>query len=232
MTENKKKLFRIIFAVTIIVIGILILIQKNFHNANVWIYIWPFIPVVLGFMMIRYADSLNVSGKKFFCIFGSMVSMAGLLLLFSIITNYWKIWYYGWTLIIPISYGIGKNIVGLYSKEKIYRGQGNRTIFLGVIFFILGFGIYEYMFQFNRIMENSFSKITLGYIFVCFGIYLLVPRQFNSKSIFDEKNWNFIKRREESEEEIDEVEIATEKFKDDDENETTYDGDVEDFLTK
>ena len=232
MSENSKSTFTKIVAVSIIVIGVAILLQKNFNGVNLWMYIWPFIPIVLGLMMVRYSIDLMHGGKSFLCIFGCIVSTTGLLVLFSVATSYWNIWYYGWALIFPASYGIGKNIVGMTSKKISKKGQGNRSIFLGIVFFVLGLGLFEYVSQFKRIMETSSGKITLGYALICLGIYVLVPNQFNSKIIFEDVKIRRKTRTSEKENDVKDdirieqvVEVIT---NDEDESEDL----VEDFLTE
>lgn len=102
---------------------------------------------------------------------GSIVTTAGLILLFQGLTDYYKSWWYVWTLILPASAGIGLIIHGMYSNEPRLLHSGRRWLTTGLIAFLCFGAFFEIL-----IFRSGAGSIVWPGLMIVLGAYLLLRR--------------------------------------------------------
>ncbi len=187
--KSSRDRFSIIIAIAIIAFGLFILLHNIFPAISIGFYVWPFVPVLLGFILINLGFNFHEGAMFFFCSIGTMTMIAGFILFVNAFLKDPYLWSYAWALIFPFGLGVGRKIAMRYSEDKTRRYTGNDLVILGVIFFLIGGLIFELVFRNKVIMDHAGGQITIGYILVCLGIYILVPKDYHfKKELFEQMN--------------------------------------------
>jgi hypothetical protein len=104
---------------------------------------------------------------------GSIITIAGLLLLFSNTFNQWPIWAYAWSLIAPTGVGLGLIIFGAWSQKEHLLRDGKLVGKIGLIIFAVGFVFFELILGISGFPVAA-SRIALPVVLILAGAYLLV----------------------------------------------------------
>lgn len=102
---------------------------------------------------------------------GSIVTTAGLILLFQGITGYYASWAYTWALILPAAVGIGLIIHGMYSNEPRLIHNGRRLLTTGLVLFLCFGAFFEIL-----IFRSTAGSIVWPGLMIVLGAYLLLRR--------------------------------------------------------
>ncbi len=189
-TKKNNDRFNLFLGIIVIVAGVFFLLQNLFPHMFLWSYFWPLLPIVLGLTLIQMGSTFRDGGRPFFLITGSMLIMAGLLILIqSFLQNpYW--WSYAWTLIFPGAFGVGQIICGSVSSRKKINNSGISLFVLGIVFFIVGLILFQFVFQNAFVTDTTRTQLNYGFILVCLGIFILTPKKFYLESSnFDTKRF-------------------------------------------
>ncbi len=126
----------------LILLGLLFLIGQ-FFRIDLAGFLWPFFILVPGVLVFLYALSLSDATGEGLAVFGSLVSVTGLLLLFQNTTGLWASWAYAWSLVIPTSIGLGQWIFGARKGRPDIARIGARLMWVGLAIFLAGFIFFE-----------------------------------------------------------------------------------------
>ncbi len=132
--------------ITLIVIGILFFLAQVVglvFNINLAALAWPFFIIVPGVVVFVVAVFLPSESALGFSMFGAMVTMTGLLLLYQNVTNHWESWAYAWALITPTATGIAAMIVGALRGRRDWMHTGINLVTIGLILFLVGAAFFE-----------------------------------------------------------------------------------------
>jgi hypothetical protein len=187
--------FNLFLGIIVIVAGVFFLLQNLFPHMPLWSYFWPLLPIVLGLTLIQMGSMFRDGGRPFFIITGSMLIIAGLLIFIqSFLQNpYW--WSYAWTLVFPGAFGIGQIICGNASSRKKVNYSGISLLALGIVFFIVGLVLFQFVFQNAFVTDSTRTQLNYGFILVCLGIFMLTPKKFYLESSNFASNHPFYYRK-------------------------------------
>ncbi|HPJ12145.1 MAG TPA: DUF5668 domain-containing protein [Caldisericia bacterium] len=215
--------FNLFLGIIVIVAGVFFLLQNLFPQMPLWSYFWPLLPIVLGLTLIQMGSMFSDGGRPFFLITGSMLIMAGLLILLqSFLQNpYW--WSYAWTLIFPGAFGVGQIICGKISSRKKINNSGISLLVLGIVFFVVGLVLFQFVYQNAYVTDSIRTQLNYGFVLVCLGIFILTPKKFYLESSRFTVNRFFTDRiqneQEKSEESFSDESIMTEEYQNESSNE-------------
>ncbi len=102
---------------------------------------------------------------------GSMVTMTGLILLYQSLTGHWGSWTYVWSLIFPVSLGIGLVVAGRRSAEEGMRKTGEGMTRVGLIIFLVAGVFFELVL---RISAGVTARLFWPAMLVLAGVYLVL----------------------------------------------------------
>lgn len=149
--------------IILIALGLLGLLNQ-FFDIRVGRFIWPFFIIIPGIVMIFLALQRNYSYGEPSVIFGSLITMTGLLLFYQSFTGHWASWAYAWTLIAPTAVGLGQWLYGTVRALPGTVKSGKNLVSIGLIMFGVGFIFFELLL--------NLSGFNLG--FAGWGILLIL----------------------------------------------------------
>jgi len=166
MQTNRSNTGALVGGTLLIAFGLLSLASEVFRGFN-WGFLWPFIVIGVGalFFAAMFAGGRQASG---FAIPGSIITGAGLVLLFQNITRHWESMSYFWTLII-LFVGVGIYIMGVYGNDPGQKKSGASVMKVGLILFIIFGSFFEMIF-------SSFGNLIFPILLILLGAYLVVSR--------------------------------------------------------
>jgi hypothetical protein len=136
----------LIFGVILIALGILFLVPQwfNVFFAPRWFDVaWPFFVIVPGVLIFLLAFLVGGGTGEGIAIFGSIVTMTGLILLYQSTFDRWDTWTYAWALIFPTAIGLGQLVYGaLTGRGQIVR-TGLRLATIGLALFLVFASFFE-----------------------------------------------------------------------------------------
>jgi hypothetical protein len=158
-----------IVGLVLIGLGALFLLGQVVHVGTLQLLL-PFYFLLPG---ILFFVAMTLGGKTTgpLAIPGSIVTAAGLILLFQGLTGYYKSWWYAWALILPASAGIGLIIHGMYSNEPRLIHSGRRWLTTGLIVFLCFGAFFEIL-----IFRSTAGSIVWPGLMIALGAYLLLRR--------------------------------------------------------
>ncbi|MGZ6255693.1 MAG: hypothetical protein ACXWMB_01585 [Candidatus Limnocylindria bacterium] len=124
----------------LIVLG-LIFFAGNQLNIDIGKAAWPLYVIAPGVAVATLGlTQRNGSGLT---IFGSVVTMVGLVLLYQNATDHWESWAYAWALVGPGGSGIGMLLYGTRSGDRKMARDGFWMILLALGIFAVGLVFFE-----------------------------------------------------------------------------------------
>ncbi len=178
MAENQSRgRGNLIIGMVLIGLGAIFLLGQLFGFRS-WLVLWPFFIIIPGLM---FFVGMLLIGKEAgpLAIPGSIVTMVGLLLLYSATFDHWESMTYSWALIFPTSVGIGLVINGQWSDDQRLVQTGIRWASVGVAIFLVGGIFFELILN---ISGSIASGIVWPLVLIGFGAYLLTRRGKESTS--------------------------------------------------
>jgi hypothetical protein len=161
--------FRLILGFLIISLGILLLLDQILAIRIVDI-LWPFFIIIPGVAFFM-AMATGGSERGGLAIPASILTILGGLLLYQSITGHWESWAYAWSLIFPISVGVGIALQGARTASPALQKTGMDFIRVGFVIF-LSAGVFFEMFL--GISHSATHRVTWSIIMVLAGAYLLL----------------------------------------------------------
>ena len=127
----------------LIVLG-LIFLAGQYWNLDLGRYGWPIYVIGLGLAVALLGlTQRNGSGLT---IFGSMVTIVGLILFYQNLTDHWESWAYAWTLIAPGGSGVGMALYGVRARNATMVSAGLWQVVTALGLFVAGFLFFEGLF--------------------------------------------------------------------------------------
>jgi hypothetical protein len=124
----------------LIVLGLLFF-AGNQLNIDIGEATWPFYVIAPGVALVTLG--LTQRHGSGLTIFGSMVTMVGLVLLYQNATDHWESWAYAWALVAPGGSGIGMLLYGTRSGDRKMARDGFWQILTAAGIFAVGFVFFE-----------------------------------------------------------------------------------------
>jgi hypothetical protein len=124
----------------LIVLG-LIFFAGNQLNIDIGEATWPLYVIAPGVALVTLG--LTQRHGSGLTIFGSIVTMVGLVLLYQNATDRWESWAYAWALVGPGGSGIGMLLYGTRSGDRKMARDGFWTILIAVGIFAAGLVFFE-----------------------------------------------------------------------------------------
>ena len=124
----------------LIVLG-LVFLAGQYWNVDLGQYGWPIYVIGPGLALVLLG--LTQRDGSGLTIFGSMVTIVGLILLYQNLTDYWESWAYAWTLIAPGGSGVGMLLYGARAGNGGMMRAGLWQIVTALGLFAAGFLFFE-----------------------------------------------------------------------------------------
>ncbi len=171
--DIKHNINSIVAGSILILFGLLALFGQLFRGLDIWGSFWPFL--IIGFGALFFVTML-LSGKSaaWLAIPGSIITVAGVILLAQNLTGNWESWSYAWTLIV-IAVGLGNFVMGAYGGNERARRAGVRTMGFGFVLLIIFGAFFEgVIFATGRL--QGLSQLIFPVALILLGLYLALGR--------------------------------------------------------
>ena len=157
----------------LIVLGVFFLLSQLF-GIRLGHYVWPFYIMVPGVLLFIFALSAEGKRGSTLAIFGSVVTMVGLLLYYQNMAGHFQSWAYGWALVAPTSIGLGQMIYGtLKDREQMVR-DGKRLAAIGVTIFLVGAVFFELIIGISGFGIGRISRFVWPLLLIGAGAFFLL----------------------------------------------------------
>jgi hypothetical protein len=133
-------------------------------------YGWPLYVIIPGLTLLAVGYASLGSGAL---IPGGIITTAGLVLAYQSATEDWASWAYAWALVAPGGVGIGLFLQGLRNRDSALIRQGRNLMFVAALIFIIGFVVFETIFNISNFDYGLFGKAALPGLLIVIGVILL-----------------------------------------------------------
>jgi hypothetical protein len=148
-------------------LGLLFVLDQVFH-INLIAISWPFFIIVPGVALIAVGLS---SDRMPMTIFGSIVTVTGLILLYQSLFGHYQSWAYAWALY-PVAAGLGQIAHGMANHQPEQIEQGKRVVAVGLVLFVLGWIFFEMIIGISG-YRNPLGNFVGPVILIGLGVYIL-----------------------------------------------------------
>lgn len=155
--------------VVLVVLGVFFLVVRIF-DIDLSRYGWPLYVIIPGLTLLVVGYASLGSGAL---IPGGIVTAAGLVLAYQSATEDWASWAYAWALVAPGGVGLGLFLQGLRNRDAALIRQGRTLMFVAFFIFIVGFVIFETVFNISNFDYGLFGKAALPGLLIVVGVILL-----------------------------------------------------------
>jgi hypothetical protein len=155
--------------VVMVVLGLFFLVVRVF-DIDLSRYGWPLYVIIPGLTLLIVGYVSLGSGAL---IPGGIVTTAGLVLAYQSATEDWASWAYAWALVAPGGVGLGLFLQGLRNRDAGLIRQGRTLIFVAALIFMVGFVIFETIFNISNFDYGLFGKAALPGLLIVVGVILL-----------------------------------------------------------
>lgn len=136
-------------------------------------FLWPFIFIIPGGLVLLTALSSDNSSGEGLAILGGILSSLGLLFLAQSVTGWWASWAYAWSLIAPTSVGVAQLLYGQAQHRDEIEKSGRRLINLGLTMFVIGFVFFELVLGISGYGLNRLGLPVFPLILIFTGLLVL-----------------------------------------------------------
>lgn len=178
--EKKKKpaiLGNLVIGVLLILVGILFLAGQLFgaiFQIDLGDFTWPFFVIIPGIALFLIAMGMEVNAGRGLAIFGSMVTMVGLLLFVQNTTDLWATWAYAWALVAPTSIGLSDMVYGTLRGRQDWAQSGVKAATVGIGIFLVGAIFFELILNISGIFGESIRRILFPLLLIGLGLVLIL----------------------------------------------------------
>jgi hypothetical protein len=155
--------------IVLVVLGLFFLVVRILE-VDLSRYGWPLYVIIPGLTLLAVGYASLGSGAL---IPGGIVTTAGLVLAYQSATEDWASWAYAWALVAPGGVGIGLFLQGLRNRDTGLIKQGRNLMFVAALIFMIGFVIFETIFNISNYDYGLFGKAALPGLLIVIGIILL-----------------------------------------------------------
>ena len=151
-----------------------ILLAGQFVRVDIGHYGWPFFVIAPGILILFVALSARGAVSEGLAIFGSIVTVSGLILLVQDATDHYESWAYAWTLIFPGAIGLGMILYGLTARRPGNVHSGMRLVGIALVLFLLGAAFFEGIVGISGYQFDQTAGVVLGALIIALGALMLV----------------------------------------------------------
>jgi 4-amino-4-deoxy-L-arabinose transferase-like glycosyltransferase len=134
-------------------------------------YGWPFFVIVPGLLLL--AGGLATRAGAGLSVAGSIVAMAGLLLLVQNTFDLFATWAYAWALVAVVAPGIALFLQGTVTGQRRLREAGAWVAGFGAVLFVLGAAFFEGIVHLSGLDLGSAGRVLLPAVLITVGVFLL-----------------------------------------------------------
>ena len=157
----------------LVVLGAVLLLGELF-GFSFGEFLWPFIFIVPGILIFVSALSLQGGNAEGLAVFGSILTMLGLVFFTQTVFDLWASWAYAWALIAPTSIGLGQMIYGTHKGQESIVRAGRNLVNIGLTIFVVGFVFFELIIGLDGFGLASFGLPAIPIALILIGILILV----------------------------------------------------------
>jgi hypothetical protein len=151
-----------------------ILLAGQFVRVDLGHYGWPFFVIAPGILILLVALTSRGAVSEGLAIFGSIVTVSGLILLVQDATDHYESWAYAWTLVVPGAIGLGMVLYGLIAHRAGNIRSGTRLLGIALVLFLLGAVFFEGVIGIGGYHLGNSAGVALGVIIIALGALMLV----------------------------------------------------------
>lgn len=155
--------------VLLIVLGIIFLVGQ-FFDFQLGRYLWPFMVIVPGVLLLWGAFGMEEEVGKAWAIVGGIVTMVGVILLVQSLTDWWAGWSYAWALVAPTGPGLGLWLLGARKDRADFVKTGQELVRVGLIIFVVAAVFFELVIG---VSGYSLGQYGLPLLLIVLGLFLL-----------------------------------------------------------
>ena len=160
----------------LILLGILFLIGRYVRTVfdfDIGHYAWPFFIIIPGLLLFMASFVFERRAGVTVAIFGSMVTMTGLVLLIQNTFDVFASWAYAWALVAPTSFGLAKLVYGALHGLGDEVKSGLTLSGIGLAIFVIGGFFFELVIGING-FNFGLSWLCWPALLIGLGMILLI----------------------------------------------------------
>ena len=131
---------------------------------------WPIFVIIPGLTLLLIGFISLGTGAL---IPGAILTVVGLILAYMNARQDWPAWAFAWPLVAPGGVGLGLFLQGIRKGEAHLIRQGRVLMFVALVIFVIGFVIFETVFNISGLDYGWFGKGALPALLIVVGIVLL-----------------------------------------------------------
>ena len=163
----------------LVLIGAILLVGQ-FVRVDIGHYGWPFSVIAPGILILFVALTARGAVSEGLAIFGSIVTVSGLILLVQDATDHYESWAYAWTLIFPGAIGLGMILDGVTARRPGNIRSGTRLVGIALVLFLLGAAFFEGIVGISGYQLDHTAGAVLGALVIALGALMLVLNLISS----------------------------------------------------
>lgn len=163
--------------VVLVVVGAFYLVVQV-AGIDLSVFGWPLFVIIAGLSLLVVGFASLGTGAA---IPGGILTMVGLVLAYQNSTGHWTSWAYAWPLVAPGGVGLGLFLQGIRERNVGLIRQGRSLMFIALLIFMVGFVLFESIFNISDINELPVVKAALPALFILIGVLLLARSIQNSR---------------------------------------------------
>lgn len=161
----------VVIGVLAVLLGVFLLAMQVAGWDRVGTYGWPAFVIAPGLFFLILAVLFRPATGL--AVFGTMVTVTGIILAVQNAFDLWATWGYAWALVAPGASGLGLAIQGLVRRDRGQREAGVRTAFTGLVIFAALGTLLEGAGHISRLGQG---EIALPALLILLGLALLASR--------------------------------------------------------
>jgi hypothetical protein len=163
--------------VVLVVVGVFYLVVQV-AGIDLSVFGWPLFVIIAGLSLLVVGFASLGTGAA---IPGGILTMVGLVLAYQNSTGHWTSWAYAWALVAPGGVGLGLFLQGIRERNPGLIRQGRSLMFIALLIFMVGFVLFESIFNISNINDLPVVKAALPALFILIGVLLLARSIQNSR---------------------------------------------------
>lgn len=163
----------LIIGTLLIVVGIIFLVASLLGKNVIGLW-WPLFIVAVG-LLFFVPLFLREGSWGAFAIPGSVLTMAGVVLLLQNLFSAWQTWSYAWALVAPFAVGVGLYLFGVHAAEPGLRKAGGVVMKVGLVLFL----VFGFFFEGLVGVSGSLSlRVVWPILLILVGLWIMVRPAF------------------------------------------------------
>jgi hypothetical protein len=156
---------------TMVALGVLFIFVQAL-GLRLWDISRPLLVLVPGLLLFV---GMALGGKKAapLALPASIITTAGLILLYQSLTGRWESWAYAWALLFPTAVGLGRAVEGAWLDEHDRIREGLGWARLGLVIFAIGGVFFELVLGLG---SDTFNRLFWPALLIAAGAYFLLRR--------------------------------------------------------